>query len=127
MYPVILKRLTKTLGVSKSSVSQGARVWQTDRATVTGYDGKKPDFVVTIDVATADLSSIIASWEVKVKRPTRKDFGQLYGYMEALIAKQPGRSKFVGVLENLLHCHVIIMERDANQNWTYHRSILMPV
>lgn len=127
MYPAILKCLTNTLNVSKSVDSQGARVWQTDRGNINGYVGKKPDFVVTVDVAAVDLSSIIAPWEVKVGRPSRKDFGQLYGYVQALIAKQPGRRKFVGVLQSLLHCHVIIVERGTTRNWTYQRSIPMTI
>lgn len=126
MYPEILKSLTKTLNLPKSDNSQGAKIWQTDRANVNGYEGKKPDFVATVDVAAADLSSIIAPWEVKVGRPTRKDFGQLYGYVHALIAKQPARRKFVGVLQNRHHCYVIILERDTQAKWTYQRSIALP-
>lgn len=127
MYPAIMKCLTNILNAPKSVDSHGARVWQTDRANIIGYEGMKPDLVVTVDVAAADLSSIIAPWEVKVKRPTRKDFGQLYGYVQALIAKQPARRKFVGVLESLVHCHVIILERDARGEWTYQRSVPMTI
>lgn len=127
MYAPILKSLATTIDVPKSDNSQGARTWQTDRININGYAGKKPDLVITVDVATADLSSIIAPWEVKVKRPTRKDFGQLYGYVHALVAKQRARRKFVGVLQSLEVCYVVLLERDTSGNWAYKRSRAMSV
>lgn len=127
MYSPILKSLATTIDVPKSDNSQGARTWQTDRSNIYGYSGKKPDLLVTVDVATVDLSSIIAPWEVKVKRPTRKDFGQLYGYIHALVPKQRARRKFVGVLQSLAVCYVILLERDTSGNWTYKRSLPMTV
>lgn len=100
MYGPILSCLAAYLTTPRSEHHPGSRVWDTH--TKRNLEKRSPDMTITTqDVPDADAHSIIAVWEIKHGVLIKRDFGQLYGYLQLLGRTQPYRRNFVGVLSNL--------------------------
>lgn len=100
MYPPMLSTLAAHLTSARTNTHPGSLVWDTH--TKRNLEKRSPDLTITTqDVPDADAHSIIAVWEVKHGTLIKRDYGQLYGYLQLLGRIQPYRRNFVGVLSNM--------------------------